>query len=54
MKVSVGGGLDYRSVAEVLPVAASADRVSVGRALLARAVLVGLDRAVRDFVALVR
>jgi pyridoxine 5-phosphate synthase len=54
MKVSVGGGLDYRSVAEVLPMAPSADRVSVGRALLARAVLVGLDRAVRDFLALVR
>jgi pyridoxine 5'-phosphate synthase PdxJ len=38
----------------VLPVAPSADRISVGRALLARALLVGMDRAVRDFVALIR
>lgn len=54
MVVGVGGGLDYRSVSEALPVAPSADRISVGRALLARALLVGMDRAVRDFVALIR
>jgi pyridoxine 5-phosphate synthase len=54
MKVSMGGGLDHRSITEVLPMAPSADRISVGRALLARAMLVGLDRAVRDFLALVR
>ena len=51
MTVSIGGGLDYRSVSEVLPGVPSADRVSVGRALLARALLVGLDRAARDFLA---
>ena len=54
MTVSVGGGLDYRSVSEVLPMSPSADRVSVGRAVLARSLLVGMDRAVRDFLALIR
>lgn len=54
MNVSLGGSLDTRSLPEVLLVASSASRVAVGRALLARAVLVGLDRASRDFVALIR
>ncbi len=54
MTVSLGGGLDYRSVPEVLPMSPSADRVSVGRAVLARSLLVGIDRAVRDFLALIR
>ncbi len=54
MTLGLGSGLDYRSVSEVLPMAPSADQVSVGRALLARAVLVGLDRAARDFLALIR
>jgi pyridoxine 5-phosphate synthase len=52
--VSVGGGLDYRSISEVLQMAPSASRVSVGRAVLARSLLVGLDRAVRDFLVLVQ
>lgn len=54
MTVSVGGGLDYRSVSEVLPMAPSTDRVSVGRAVLARALLLGIDRAARDFLTLIR
>ena len=54
MTVSVGGGLDYRSISEVLQMAPSAGRVSVGRAVLARSLLVGMDRAARDFLALVR
>jgi pyridoxine 5-phosphate synthase len=54
MNLGLGGGLDYRSVSEVLPMAPAAARVSVGRSLLARAMLVGLDRAARDFLALIR
>ena len=54
MTVGVGGGLDYRSVSEVLPMSSSAERVSVGRAVLARSLLVGMDRAIRDFIALIR
>jgi pyridoxine 5'-phosphate synthase PdxJ len=54
MTLSIGGGLDYRSVSEVLPMAPSVGRISVGRALLARSLLVGMDRAARDFLALIR
>ena len=54
MTVSVGGGLDYRSVTEILRASASIQGVSIGRALIARALLVGIDRAARDFIALVR
>lgn len=54
MTVGIGGGLDYRSVSEVLSVAPAVARVSVGRALLARALLVGMDRAARDFLGLIR
>jgi len=54
MRVGVGGGLDYRSVSEVLEIFPSADFVSAGRAVLARSLLVGIDRAVRDFLALLR
>ena len=53
MSVSVGGGLDYRSIPEVLASAPSA-AVSVGRALAGRALLVGIDRAARDLLALIR
>ena len=46
--IALGGGLGYRSLRQVLAAAPAAQRVVVGRAALARAVLVGLDRAVRD------
>lgn len=54
MNLSVGGGIDFRSVTEVLPMAPYAGRVAAGRALVARSLLVGLDQAVRDFLALIR
>ena len=38
----------------VLPTVSSAQCVSVGRAVLARSLLVGIDRAARDFLDLVR
>ena len=40
--------LDERTLPEVLAVVPSADRVAVGRAFSARALLVGVERAVRD------
>ncbi|HME69861.1 MAG TPA: pyridoxine 5'-phosphate synthase [Myxococcota bacterium] len=49
----LGGGLGYRTLPELLGAVPAAERVSVGRACLARATLVGLDRAVRDMCALV-
>lgn len=47
--IGLAGGLDDRNVAEVIAAAPSADRVVFGRGLARRALLVGLDRAVRDF-----
>jgi pyridoxine 5-phosphate synthase len=50
--IGVGGGLSYRSLPEVLAACPAAEWVAIGRAALARAVLVGLDRALRDLRAL--
>jgi pyridoxine 5-phosphate synthase len=50
--LSLGGGLGYRTLREVVDAAPAADRVAVGRAALTRSVLVGIDRAVRDLRAL--
>jgi len=50
--VGLGGGLSYRSLPEVLAACPAAEWVSVGRAALARSLLVGLDRALRDLRAL--
>ncbi|HPG26536.1 MAG: pyridoxine 5'-phosphate synthase [Spirochaetaceae bacterium] len=47
--LAVAGGLDDRNVREVLAAAPAAERVVFGRSLARRALLVGLDRAVRDF-----
>jgi pyridoxine 5-phosphate synthase len=48
LAVGLGGGLGYRTLREVLEAAPAAEHVVVGRAALARAMLVGLDRALRD------
>ena len=49
MGIALAGGLDDRNVREVIDAAPSAERVVFGRGLARRALLVGLDRAVRDF-----
>jgi len=54
LSVSLGGSLGYASVAELLAAAPGIERVACGRALVERSLLVGLDRAVRDFLALLR
>jgi len=46
--IAIGGGLDYATVVEVLADLPAAQCVAVGRAAIARALLVGLDVAVRD------
>jgi pyridoxine 5-phosphate synthase len=46
--LSLGGALDARTLPEVLAVVPAAGRVVVGRAFAARAMLVGIERAVRD------
>ena len=45
----LAGGLDDRNARDVLEAAPSAERVVFGRGLARRALLVGLDRAIRDF-----
>jgi pyridoxine 5-phosphate synthase len=48
LEIGVGGGLGYRNVPEVIVAAPTVSRIAVGRAALTRAMLVGLDRALRD------
>jgi pyridoxine 5-phosphate synthase len=53
LRIGLSGGLGYRSLPEVLEASPAAEWVAVGRAALGRALLVGLDRALRDLRALV-
>jgi pyridoxine 5-phosphate synthase len=53
LTISASGGLGYRNVRELIECAPVVATVAVGRAAVARAVLVGLDRALRDLRALV-
>jgi len=53
LEIGLGGGLGYRTLPELLESCRAAQWVAVGRAAVARAVLVGLDRALRDLRALV-
>jgi pyridoxine 5-phosphate synthase len=46
--VAVAGGLGPRTLPDVLAAVPAAERVVVGRGVAARALLVGLDRAIRD------
>jgi pyridoxine 5-phosphate synthase len=51
--VGVGGALGFATIREVLEAAPAAEWVAIGRAAVARSVLVGLDRALRDLRALI-
>ncbi len=48
LEVGLGGRLDEQSLGAVLEAAPIATSVTVGRAFVARAALVGIDRATRD------
>jgi pyridoxine 5-phosphate synthase len=48
LPVSLGGGLDWRSLRPFAQRVGALERVAVGRALVARAVLVGIQRALED------
>ncbi len=48
MGIALAGGLDDRNLRELINAAPSAERIVLGRGLARRALLVGLDRAVRD------
>ena len=49
----MGGALGFATIREVLDAAPAAEWVAIGRAAVARSVLVGLDRALRDLRALI-
>ncbi|OPY69535.1 MAG: Pyridoxine 5'-phosphate synthase [Syntrophorhabdaceae bacterium PtaU1.Bin034] len=53
MGVNAGHGLHYDNVREIM-VISQIDELSIGHSIIARAVFVGLDRAVRDMLALMR
>src|SRR5882672_3579827 len=50
MRVHAGHGLNYHNIGAMLDVPAL-EEVNIGHSILARAVFVGLDRAVRDMLA---
>jgi pyridoxine 5'-phosphate synthase PdxJ len=50
----MGGGLGYATVSEVLDRVPATEVVAVGRAAISRALLVGLDRAIRDLRAAIQ
>lgn len=53
MGVNGGHGLHYYNVKEIAAIPAI-DELSIGHAIIARAVFVGLDRAIRDMISLIR
>jgi pyridoxine 5-phosphate synthase len=54
MRIAIGGGLGYGTVSEVLDGVPATECVAVGRAAISRALLVGMDRAIRDLRAAVQ
>lgn len=54
LSVHAGHGLDYRNYSLLRETVPHLDEVSIGFAVVARAVLVGLDRAVREMVDIVK
>ena len=51
--VSAGHGLDYQNVREVARIP-QVEELNIGHSIVARAILVGMERAVRDMIALTR
>jgi pyridoxine 5-phosphate synthase len=50
--IGIGGGLGFRVLRELIDAAPAVENVAIGRAAIARALLVGLDRSLRDLRAL--
>ena len=53
LRVNAGHGLDYRNAGPIADLPAI-EELSIGHAVISRAVLVGLDRAVREMLAVIR
>lgn len=54
LRIAIGGGLGYGTVSEILDGVPATECVAVGRSAIARALLVGMDRAIRDLRATVQ
>ena len=54
MRIGICGGLGYRGLPDLLDCVPAAEGIAVGRAAVARSLLVGMDRALRDLLVLVR
>jgi pyridoxine 5-phosphate synthase len=48
LRIGIGGGLGYRTLHEIIDAVPAVEWIAVGRAAISRAVLVGLNRALRD------
>jgi pyridoxine 5-phosphate synthase len=53
MGVNAGHGLHYHNIADIVAIP-EIDELSIGHSIIARAMFVGLDRAIRDMCALIR
>jgi pyridoxine 5-phosphate synthase len=53
LKVAVGHGLTYRNVGPIASIP-EVEEFNIGHNIIARAALVGLDRAVREMIAAIR
>jgi pyridoxine 5-phosphate synthase len=53
MRVNAGHGLDYQNVSQVSSIP-GLDELNIGHSIISRAILVGLDRAVRDMLDQIR
>ena len=53
LRVNAGHGLDYRNAARIADLA-GIEELSIGHAIISRAVFVGLDQAVREMLQLIR
>ncbi|MBM3305574.1 MAG: pyridoxine 5'-phosphate synthase, partial [Candidatus Aminicenantes bacterium] len=53
LEVHAGHGLDYRNLGPILAIP-EIEELSIGFSIVARAAVVGIDRAVREMTALLR
>lgn len=53
LRVTAGHGLDYRNVRPICQIP-NMEEISIGHAIIARAVFVGMDQAVREMIAAMR
>ncbi len=53
IRVHAGHGLNYRNTARLCPIG-EIDEFSIGHAVIARAVIVGMERAVREMLSIIK